>query len=173
MADASRLPFRDHSFEVVVSFETIEHFSTPQDFLSECSRLLETGGELIISTPNRQMSIFQDNPYHFREYRPQEFINLLQNFFSHIQLYGQMYRSYPIRWIRRSVARMLSFTQIGKGLVASIQRYIFGDRPMQPRDIATVDETYKVLPAESLSRKLVQPHYLVCIAKKLKPEQIL
>jgi 2-polyprenyl-3-methyl-5-hydroxy-6-metoxy-1,4-benzoquinol methylase len=68
IADADRLPFRDCSFEVTVSFETIEHLSMPHDFLKQCVRLLKIGGKIIISTPNRSMSIFQDNPYHVQEY---------------------------------------------------------------------------------------------------------
>lgn len=166
MADANRLPFRSHYFEVIISLETIEHLSTPQDFVLECHRLLESEGKFIVSTPNRQMSIFQDNPYHFQEYYPQEFINLLQKFFSNIETYGQMYRSYPVQWLRSVVGKLLGFTKIGKKIITFTQRRFLGVRPAQEVDLSIVDEAYKVVPAKPFGQKLVQPHYIVCVAEK-------
>lgn len=41
-------------FDVVVSFETIEHLERPEKFLEEVSRILKDDGLLIISTPVRE-----------------------------------------------------------------------------------------------------------------------
>jgi 2-polyprenyl-3-methyl-5-hydroxy-6-metoxy-1,4-benzoquinol methylase len=40
------------SFDVIVSFETLEHLTAPAKFLAECQRLLTPGGRLICSVPN-------------------------------------------------------------------------------------------------------------------------
>lgn len=50
--DAEPLPFPDDSFDCVVSLDVIEHVFDPLHLLSESKRVLVTGGNLIISTPN-------------------------------------------------------------------------------------------------------------------------
>ena len=52
-ASCTQLPFADHSFDVVVSFETIEHITEHDAFLDEIKRVLSTDGMLIISSPNK------------------------------------------------------------------------------------------------------------------------
>ncbi len=49
---ATRLPFADSSFDVVVAGEVIEHVPHPDLMLSEIRRVLAPGGRLVLSTPN-------------------------------------------------------------------------------------------------------------------------
>ena len=92
-ADAVRLPFLDNAFDIVVSFETIEHIRQYRKFLAECRRVLKDGGLLICSTPNRR--IFSPNlakpinTFHVKEFWPEEFYRLLRTYFVNIALYGQ------------------------------------------------------------------------------------
>ena len=54
-ADATKLPFKDNSFDTIFNSEMIEHLY-PQDskkMLDEFFRVLKPGGKLIITTPNR------------------------------------------------------------------------------------------------------------------------
>jgi len=48
----SGIPFADHSVDIVVAGEIIEHIAHTRRFLSEIRRVLKPGGELILSTPN-------------------------------------------------------------------------------------------------------------------------
>jgi SAM-dependent methyltransferase len=79
--DAARLPFPDSSFDVAVSFETIEHIHDDEGFLSEMSRVLKPNGALVVSTP-WQPWFGPKWPYHVREYtRPQYEALLRKRFF--------------------------------------------------------------------------------------------
>lgn len=46
------LPFRDSTFDNVLSFETVEHMPNPKKFISELARVTKKGGEVLITTPN-------------------------------------------------------------------------------------------------------------------------
>jgi len=52
VADICAAPFRDESFDLVVSLETIEHSSDPRKALAELVRVTRRGGRLIVSNPN-------------------------------------------------------------------------------------------------------------------------
>src|ERR1700712_2790399 len=52
--DARSLPLPDSSFDVAVSFETLEHLAEQDIFLSELRRVLRPGGLLVISTPDAE-----------------------------------------------------------------------------------------------------------------------
>ena len=92
-ADGVKLPFVDYSFDVVVSFETLEHIRPYRRFLAECKRVLKDSAFLICSTPNRR--VFSPNlekplnPFHVKEFWPEEFYRLLSRYFGDISLYGQ------------------------------------------------------------------------------------
>lgn len=51
-ADATQLPFKNGTWDVVTSFDTLEHLSYPDKFLAEAYRVLKSGGYFILSTPN-------------------------------------------------------------------------------------------------------------------------
>lgn len=52
-ADATqRFPFRDQSFDYVLSREGIEHFEDQASFVRECARVLKPDGKIVVTTPN-------------------------------------------------------------------------------------------------------------------------
>jgi 2-polyprenyl-3-methyl-5-hydroxy-6-metoxy-1,4-benzoquinol methylase len=51
--NALALPFRDASFDVVVSSEMIEHTTDPAQAVREMARVLKPGGPLALTCPNR------------------------------------------------------------------------------------------------------------------------
>lgn len=78
---------RDNSFDLVVSFQVIEHIDNDRLFLREIHRVLKPGGTAMITTPNRVMSLTR-NPWHVREYLPDELADLAGKFFSQVLMKG-------------------------------------------------------------------------------------
>ncbi len=87
-ADAQNFSLTPGSIDVVVSFETIEHFEAHDAFLSAMKTALGAEGVLVISTPNPCIYV-ADNPFHKRELSRDEFVHLLGKYFAHVQLLGQ------------------------------------------------------------------------------------
>lgn len=81
------LPFEDESFDFVISFQVIEHIKEDSKFVAEIYRVLRSGGQFIVSTPNKTMSLTR-NPWHIREYTPIEFSKLLSVEFASIEECG-------------------------------------------------------------------------------------
>ena len=52
LGDAMKMPFSDQSWDIITSFDLIEHLTSPDRFLEEAFRVLKPNGLLIISTPN-------------------------------------------------------------------------------------------------------------------------
>ncbi|MFI5096529.1 MAG: class I SAM-dependent methyltransferase [Candidatus Acidiferrales bacterium] len=50
--DAHALPFPDNCFDILVSCETIEHLSSPEQGVREFHRVTRPGGTLLLTTPN-------------------------------------------------------------------------------------------------------------------------
>lgn len=81
------LPFPDSSFDAVVSFQVIEHIKDDRMFLKEIHRVLRPGGVALITTPNRPMSLSR-NPWHVREYTPEELTGLASGIFPSVEMKG-------------------------------------------------------------------------------------
>jgi SAM-dependent methyltransferase len=80
----------DHTFDVVCSFETLEHLPDRAAFLGQVVRLLREDGVLILSTPRAdETTESPDNPHHFVEYSRADFEALLGRYFDEIELFGQ------------------------------------------------------------------------------------
>ena len=91
-ASATKLPLPDLSFDVVVSFETIEHLFEQEQMLDEIFRVLKPNGCLIISSPNRAIYSEESsnhNEFHVKELDYFEFDELLKNRFPVVEYYGQ------------------------------------------------------------------------------------
>ncbi len=83
--DVRALPFENGSFDLVVSFETIEHVVGPERVLDEFARVLGDDGLLLISTPNKHRYLV-DNEFHVREFHHEEFVELLTARFASVEL---------------------------------------------------------------------------------------
>ena len=91
-ADVTRLPFADRSFDLVVSFETLEHLAAQEQLLAEFARVLATDGTLVLSSPDKHT--YSDltgvrNEFHVRELYRDELLALVAPHFAYCRLYGQ------------------------------------------------------------------------------------
>lgn len=55
VADAYRMPFPDHAFDLVTCVETLEHLKKPRVALDEMARICKPGGHLVITVPDATM----------------------------------------------------------------------------------------------------------------------
>ncbi len=83
------IPLDDHTIDLLVSFETIEHIDDHFAFLREIKRVLAPEGTLIISSPDK--AEYSDrtgasNPFHKRELYHEEFHLLLRQHFKHCRM---------------------------------------------------------------------------------------
>lgn len=98
--DATNLPFEDNYFDIVVSFETIEHIIDYNLFLKEIKRVLKKDGLVIMSTPNYKFEIIK-NKWHVSNFGKKEFLKIFSDNFKEVKFYGQgkWYLSFPGRGI--------------------------------------------------------------------------
>jgi ubiquinone/menaquinone biosynthesis C-methylase UbiE len=89
--DATDLQFDNDTFDVVISFEVIEHILDYQKYLTEVTRVLRPGGIVILSTPNKLFTSPNNQPVirgHIKEFSAQEFKDVLSEYFPHVDMYG-------------------------------------------------------------------------------------
>jgi SAM-dependent methyltransferase len=111
--DACALGFRDASFDCIVSQDTIEHVQDDNRFVSELTRVLKADGMLIIFTPHgKGRGAIPDDPYHIREYTPDEFQALLHPHFSTIRWYGRR-QGHRLKAVERSMDTVRNLDSVG------------------------------------------------------------
>ena len=81
----------DRSFDLIVSFETLEHVQAQERLLDGFARLLADDGVLLVSTPDKlhYNAGAEPNPFHVRELHREEFEALLATRFPARRLYAQ------------------------------------------------------------------------------------
>jgi ubiquinone/menaquinone biosynthesis C-methylase UbiE len=90
--DGLRLPFADASFDLVTSFQVIEHIADTAPYLGEITRVLKPGGVAMFSTPNAALRLDPGmtpwNIFHVREFRATELEEVLTPWFGAVQVQG-------------------------------------------------------------------------------------
>jgi SAM-dependent methyltransferase len=81
------IPLRPRSFELLVSFQVVEHLVDPGPYLDAIASLLTADGTALITTPNIEMSDGV-NPYHVHEYTAEELAALLRTRFDAVEVLG-------------------------------------------------------------------------------------
>lgn len=96
IGDCSQVSF-EHKFDVIVSFETIEHLEEDSriKFYNMCSNFLENDGIFLVSTPNKKIcSPYSDKPlnkFHVLEFTKQKLELELSKIFTIQEWFGQRF----------------------------------------------------------------------------------
>ena len=89
-AEIAPLPFPDSSFDVVLSFQVIEHVQDISAYLREIDRVLTEDGRVVIATPDRSARLFSFqkpwNVWHLREYSQKQLEDTLSEYFSDVHV---------------------------------------------------------------------------------------
>lgn len=90
--DCTALEVAAGSFDLITSFETLEHVQAQENLIAGFARALAPDGVLLVSSPDKHtysdISGFR-NEFHVRELYRDELLALLRPHFPHVRLYGQ------------------------------------------------------------------------------------
>jgi ubiquinone/menaquinone biosynthesis C-methylase UbiE len=93
LVDGINLPFEDNSFDVIISFQVIEHLVDYDTYFKEVQRVLRLDGILLLTTPNAEIRLQPGqkpwNRFHVHEFRGVELNEFLHNYFTNTQVIGQ------------------------------------------------------------------------------------
>jgi ubiquinone/menaquinone biosynthesis C-methylase UbiE len=140
------LPFADGSFDVVVSFETLEHIYNQDGLMREFARVLKLNGKLVLSTPNRSVisEFGNSNPFHISELTKPELETLASKYFTIESFSGQTLMLPISTWkhFLKSLKRTPGFVAIKRfvidhlGLTSSVHRQMvsYDYTPIGPWD---------------------------------------
>ncbi len=115
LGSVTAIDLPDASFDLIVSYETIEHLTEQERMLDEFKRLLAPGGVLVVSSPDRENYNAGGvaNPFHVRELSREEFTGLLASRFRCRRLYGQQLAFHSLLWaIDPAVAGPAGFARL-------------------------------------------------------------
>jgi 2-polyprenyl-3-methyl-5-hydroxy-6-metoxy-1,4-benzoquinol methylase len=86
------LPFGDAEFDLVTSFQVLEHVPDPRAFLADLARVTRPGGQIILATPNAAIRLYPGmtpwNRFHVHEYVADELRALLLDVFPAVRVLG-------------------------------------------------------------------------------------
>jgi ubiquinone/menaquinone biosynthesis C-methylase UbiE len=92
LTDGTRLPFENAEFDMIVSFQVIEHIVDYDVYIGELKRVVSPEGVVVFTTPNALLRLDSGmkpwNEFHVREFNCSELEALLATFFSNVQMMG-------------------------------------------------------------------------------------
>jgi len=102
--DGNKLEF-EQKFDIVVTFQVIEHFHDVSAFIEQLKNAVAPGGMLLISTPNVRQPEPEtsENPFHFSEMNYAQFNEALSKHLNNFRIVGVGYAS-PNR-LRQALAK--------------------------------------------------------------------
>ena len=94
-------------FDLITSFETLEHVSRASRCLSNLADVLTDDGTVLISVPNgtKELREGKNKPYHRVHFSAADFADLLDSQFSHVELYSQVYWRNFTHYLRKFIGK--------------------------------------------------------------------
>ncbi len=138
--DAQQLPFENGSFDVVILFEAIYYLPSAERFVSECRRVLRSGGKVLIATANKDLYDFNPSPHSNTYYGVSELQDLFRRygfdatFFGNTPMDSLSRRQRILRPVKKIVANsgLMPKTMAGKKM---LKRLVFGSLVPMPAEI--------------------------------------
>ena len=116
--DVNHIDAPDGSFDLAVSFQVVEHLVDVSGYFSEMARVLVDGAAAVVSTPNRlTISPGSDkpiNPFHLREYTPDEFAEALSIHFAEVEILGLFHAGRLALNDRLKLVDFIKFYEMGR-----------------------------------------------------------
>ena len=165
--DAHRLPFQDHSFDVIIFYEAIYYLSHPEQFAAECARVLRPGGTLLICSANKEWVDFNPSPYSTGYLSARELIELLQQHHFQAELQGgfptqkEAGRDTLVSLLKRLAVALHLVPKTMKGK-EFLKRIFFGK--LAPLPLEVVDGMVAYTPPEPLPIDIISPQHKVLYA---------
>jgi SAM-dependent methyltransferase len=139
--NGNRLPFPPGTFDIVTSFQVIEHVGDLKTYFSHILEALKPAGIAIFTTPNKNLRLDPGdkpwNPYHVREFAPSELRELLACYFSTAEVQGmratpemdsierkrcQAAKSAAKRAVKRATERVLpEYWQVRSSMISQLK----------------------------------------------------
>jgi SAM-dependent methyltransferase len=121
--DAETMTFPDQSFDVIVSTENFEHLPNQAKHVRELARVVRPDGFCFVATPNPELFIGQNNPFHTKENTYSELRGLLSRCFRKVEIVEPTRG--PVNPVGRA-AREERFARGEHGTMVSPELEIFG-----------------------------------------------
>tara|TARA_B100000900_G_C20587478_1_gene720202 strand:- start:1208 stop:2020 length:813 start_codon:yes stop_codon:yes gene_type:complete len=148
VSDASNLPYKDNSLDVILLFECIYYFENIDLVFNEIKRVIRPKGIILISTANSDLYDFNPSPYSFKYYGAKELASFLKNIGFRINLFG--YDSIAKLSFKSKVFRLLKFIAVKTGVMPKtmksktfFKRFVFGELIKMPSKLSNIN--FKVL----------------------------
>jgi 2-polyprenyl-3-methyl-5-hydroxy-6-metoxy-1,4-benzoquinol methylase len=150
---------RPESYDLIVSFDVIEHLERYFDYLENICNLVKTDGTVIIGCPNR-LETFNWNPswnrFHFQEFSPYQLRRILMLYFQNVALIAQDFKDESKRErIRRLNNQGDAMRHLMKGIIRILQRYHVHRAPIKTYRLECTDLHFMVEPPEEILRRAV------------------
>lgn len=117
--DVGSLGFRDETFDIVISQDTLEHVVDDARFVQEVHRVLKDAGVFVVFTPHAPVHTTRPaNPYHHQEYSASSLLGLLGRFFPSTRLFGRR-SGLAMREAEQGLDRLRQYDPLG------LRRFLF------------------------------------------------
>lgn len=130
LVDGITLPFEDNSFDLIVSFQVIEHIVDYDIYIGEIKRVLAPEGIVLFATPNCFLRLDPGmqpwNKFHVKEFNYSDLGSLLMSYFSSVNVLG-LFADEPVYSIevnRLSKARANARKGLGKTVRSTLKNIL-------------------------------------------------
>ena len=143
--DAQRMPFGDHSKDIVILFEALYYLPSASSFVAECKRVLRPGGKVLLATANKDLWDFHPSAFSVQYYGVTELKQLFAEqgfsteFFGYERAKQSSVGNRVLRFVKRLavISGLMPKTMAGKRW---LKRIVFGPPIPMPGELSTEGE---------------------------------